>query len=518
MQHARHSSDRQLLLQNEVTLETFPRPERSAVRVAAGSPSPYHAAMSNLGFHFLYASLRRSVKLHVERFFADTSPVTLESGARLSSHEALLCSISYEEDYINLVRILHESGLPPLREDRRGAPLVIVGGPAVSANPFPLADIVDAAALGEGEGTCEAIAKLLEESAGVEPEAVLDGLARIPGVFVPGRSRGGVSVRGGAAPGASIRSAIATPETAFPMTLLIESGRGCPGTCAFCLATSIYAPYRYVPLAAFEEIISSMTVPMRRVGLVSTAVAASPDFAAIVKFLTAKRISVSFSSLRAEDLDDEKAALVGAIGTSSVSLAPESGSEAVRFKLGKKVPDDVYLHAAAKLREAGVGHFTLYMLTGWSDDEMNLSRTKSFVEHFKSNIKGARLDVHVNPLVPKAWTPLQFYAMPEEKELSATQERFENMLREIGVGVRMKSVRSAIRQALFSSGDEKIGRAIVHHVSDGFSWRKALRAAGVHEGFPHEAKGPEVSFPWDAIEGPVRRGFLFKRFEAMTDG
>jgi radical SAM superfamily enzyme YgiQ (UPF0313 family) len=475
--------------------------------------------MSNLGFHFLYSVLRRSPKLRVERFFADTAPMTLESGARLGSYEALLCSISYEEDYLNLVRILHESSLPPLREDRGGRPLVIVGGPAVSANPFPLADIVDAAALGEGEGTLEAIARILEESAAVEPAAVIERIAGIPGVFVPGRSPGGVTVRGGAVIRTFTRSVIVTPETAFPMTLLVESGRGCPGACAFCLATSIYAPHRYAPLAAFEEILSSVNVPIRRVGLVSAAVAANPDFAAIVRFLRARGISVSFSSLRAEDLDEEKAALVGAIGTSSVSLAPESGSEAARFKLGKRVPDDTYFRAAARLHEAGVKHFTLYMLMGWPYNESVVtSETKNFIENFKANIKGARLDVHVNQLIPKAWTPFQFFAMPEEKALASEQERLGKMLRGLGVGVRTKSVRSAVRQALFSMGDERVGRAIVQHVADGFSWNKALRTAGVNERFPHEEKGPDASFPWDAIEGPVRRGFLFRRFEAMKRG
>jgi radical SAM superfamily enzyme YgiQ (UPF0313 family) len=517
VQHARYSSHRRLLLQHEGALETFPRPERSAVPVAAGSPAPYRVAMSNLGFHFLYAVLRRSPKLRVERFFADTAPVTLESGTRLSTYGVLLCSISYEEDYINLVRMLHESGLPPLREERRGRPLVIVGGPAVSANPFPVAAIVDAVALGEGEGTLEAIAGILEESGGAGREDVLDELARVPGVFVPGRPPGTASVRRGAALRSFPRSVIVTPDTAFPMTVLVESGRGCPGTCAFCLATSLYAPFRYAPRALFEEIVSSAPMPIRRIGLVSAAVAANPDFAAIVRFLTAKGISVSFSSLRAEDLDDERSALVGAIGTSSVSIAPESGSESVRFRLGKRVSDETYFRAAARLREAGVRRFTLYMLVSSFEDRASDDKTVRFIERLKLNLRGARVEVHLNQLVPKAWTPLQFYAMPDVPELSAAQGRLERLLRGLGVGVRVKSVRSAVRQALFSTGDERVGRAIVHHVAESFSWNKALVAAGANARFPHEKKGPDSSFPWDAIEGPVRRGFLFKRFEAMKN-
>lgn len=516
---ARLGSDRHKLLAHEVTLEKFPRPTGAAARVAAGYAAPYRVAMSNLGFHFLYAGLRRSPGLRVERFFADTSPVTIESGSPLSDETALLFSVSYEEDYLNLVRILHESGVPPLRADRRGRPLVIAGGPAVSANPFPLADIVDAATLGEGEGMLEAIVTVLEDSAATGIGVVRERLARIPGVLVPGLSRSGVSLREGSRLESFPRSVIMTPETVFPRTLLIECARGCPGACAFCLATSIYRPYRAMPFEAIRELMDSFEVPVRRVGLVSTAVAAHPDFEGIVRFLRSRAVSVSFSSLRAEDLDDDKADIVGAIGTSSVSLAPESGSEAARSRLGKKVPDEVYFHVAGKLYEAGVRRFTLYLLIGWpSLDDVMLSNTINFIEHFRQNIKRSRLDVHVNPIIPKAWTPLQFLAMPDEKELSVAQRGLEKALGRLGANVSTKSVRSALRQALFSTGDERIGRAIVHHVVDGLSWKKALRMAEVNERFPHEEKGPETSFPWDAIEGPVRRGALFKRFEVMTRG
>lgn len=494
-------------------------PPRSALPVAAGYPAAYRVGISNLGFHFLFRGLLKSDNFNVERFFSDTSPVTLESGSRLSSKAALLFSISYEEDYINVVRILLESGIPPLRAVRAGHPLVIAGGPAVSANPFPLAEIADAIALGAGEGTLGAIITVLEEQGDRECRDTLRSLARIPGVYVPDFSGGGVSFNETAVPVPFPRSVVITPESIFPDTLLVESGRGCPGACAFCLATSIYGPVRFMPVASFEELLSSVPVRVRRLGLVSTAVAANPDFSAIVRLLASRGISVSFSSLRAEDLDDEKTRLIGSIGTASVSLAPESGSERLRFALGKRVPDEVYFNAAAGLRAAGVAHFTLYLICGApGESERTAAETKSFMERFKKAIGGRSFSVHVNPLVPKAWTPLQFYAMPDERRLGALQAGIENELRRLGLAVQTKSVRSAVRQALFSMGDERIGRAIVHHIESRLSWNKALAEAGVNGRFPHETKGPETSFPWDCIAGPVRRGMLFKRFEGISEG
>jgi hypothetical protein len=140
------------------------------------------------------------------------------------------------------------------------------------------------------------------------------------------------------------------------------------------------------------------------------------------------------------------------------------------------------------------------------------------MERFRKAIGGRSFSVHVNPLVPKAWTPLQFYAMPDERRLEVLQAGIEKELRRLGLSVQAKSARSAVRQALFSMGDERIGRAIVHHVEAGLSWKKALAEAGVDERFPHERKGPETSFPWDRVAGPVRRGILFRRFEEISEG
>jgi radical SAM superfamily enzyme YgiQ (UPF0313 family) len=518
---------RDTILDEETPLERFATFRRGARRVVAAYPSPYRTGIANLGFHFLYKGLRQSPNLHIDRIFTDISPVTLETGSDLSSAAFILFSISYEEDFINVVRMLHEAGVPALRVTRAGRPLVIAGGPAVSANPIPLLDIVDAMALGEGEETLPEIVRELEETGRVEaarrragePGMLLESLARIPGMLVPGFSHTGVSLREPLSPVQFPRSVIITPESAFPDTMLVESGRGCPGVCAFCLATSLYRPFRFMPLPAFEELVEDIHPAVRKIGLVSPAVAANPDFVPIVRLLASKGIGVSFSSLRAEDLDDEKAAAVGSVGTRSVALAPESGSERVRFALGKRVPDEVYFEAAAMLRAAGVTHFTLYLLVGGpGDDDRALAETKIFMERFKKSIGGRSFSVHVNPLVPKPWTPLQFWAMPEERELAARQRAIEKALRTLGVAVQLKSVRSALRQALFSTGDERIGRAIVHHVEGGLSWNRALEEAGVNAGFPHEKKGPETSFPWDEISGPVRRGTLFKRFEAMERG
>jgi len=508
-------TDRLHLLEGERLLEQLPQPGRSAPLVVAAYPSNYRTAMSNLGFHFLYRSLRLLTGARVERAYTDTVPHTLETGAPISSAAAILFSVSYEEDFINLARMLVQSGVPLERTARDGSPVVVAGGAAVSANPVPLADLADALCLGEGEGTIERIALLL--SNGTQPRgAVLsEELGRTEGIFAPGA--------GGSFPAASVtgefpRSVILTPYTVFPDTLLIESGRGCPGNCSFCLATSIYRPYRAIPIEDVNDHLDGLSARVRRIGLVSTAVAAHPRFGELVESLVDRGIGVSFASLRAEDLDREKAGLVARAGTRSVSLAPESASEEVRFRLGKRVSDDAYAHAVKSLREAGIGRISLYMLVGCPGEvEEAFRRTRPFIARMKEAAGGARLSLHLNPLIPKPWTPLQFYGMPGKRELEARISALRDLGRELGIAVRSKSIRSALRQATISLGDERVGRAIMRYARGRISWGKALRDEGVREDRVHEEKGAGDPLPWDGIAGPADRESLYRRYRRIVD-
>jgi len=508
-------TDRRHLLEGERLLERFPPPGRRAPLVVAAYPSTYRTAMSNLGFHFLLRSLRRLTGARIERAFTDTAPCTLESGTPLSSAEAILFSVSYEEDFINLARMLFASGISPERSRRNGSPVVIAGGAAVSANPVPVADMADAVCLGEGEGTIEGIAPLLGAGMASRYDLLLEGLEKIDGIFIQGRG-GGFSAKH-----AGIefpRSIILTPATVFPDTLLIESGRGCPGYCSFCLATSIYSPYRAVSVEEVSAYLDGTSAEVGRVGLVSTAVAAHPRFGEIVELLLGKGMQVSFGSLRAEDLDEEKVSLIARAGTKSVSLAPESGSERIRFRLGKRVEDGIYLAAVRMLADAGIGRIGLYMLVGCPGEGIGtIDETRLFLTRIKEAARRARLSLHVNPLIPKPWTPLQFYGMPDKRELEARLSAIRDISRELGIAVHIKSLRSALRQATISLGDERVGRALRRYAEGRISWGKALRDGGVMEEYLHEEKGESSPFPWDGIAGPVTRESLYRRFRRIVD-
>ncbi len=500
----------------------FPPPESGAEPVAAGYPAPYRIGMSNLGFHFLLRRLKSSRVLSTERFFADTSPFTLESGARISHASFLFVSISYEEDYLNLARMLLQAGVPPLAAERLGRPLIVAGGPAPSGNPFPLADIVDCCVLGEGERPLDGIIGIIEREPSARPEVLLEKFAALPGVFVPSVSAGGAGYAPAAEEGGFSHSVVVTPDAVFRDTLLVEIGRGCPGSCAFCLATAIYRPYRAMNVGEMERLLDSITRLPSVAGFVSTAVAAGSDFGGIMRACLKRGMRVALGSVRAEDLDEETAHLIGDAGVRSVSFAPESGSEALRFRLGKRVPSETYMLRARELSDAGVRSFKLYLLVGCPGEaDGDVRETQSFLSDFKEAVGGCRVSVNVNAVVPKAWTPMQFYAMPPEEELTSKMERLRRMCRDLGITVRAKSVRSAVRQAVLSLGDAPTGRAVLAYARGGISWKRALVESGVDPGMPHVTRGIDVPLPWDAIAGPVHRKLLerrFRRLVAESDG
>lgn len=503
------------LLSLERQLARYPRPGRTAPAVFAGFPAPYAVGMSNLGFQFLLDALRRSGAFRVERFFAGGGGRTLETGAPLDRAAVLFCSISWEEDYVLLARTLSEAGIEPLRERRTGGPVIVAGGAAVSGNPMPVSAIVDAVVLGEGEGPVETITRRLPAAAAAGRESILETILSIEGVMQPG---GAGRFAAPADPDMFPRSTIVSPETVFPDTLLVEVARGCPGRCAFCLATALYGPWRTMPPGRFEEILDGASGSIARVGLVSTAVAAHPGFGDLVEAALVRGMTPSFSSLRAEDIDGRTAALIGRAGTRSAALAPESGSERIRRIVGKRVPDERYLEAAGLLAEAGVRRLTLYFLVGLpGEDGAAFEETDRFLSAMARAAAPARLSAHVNTVVQKAWTPMQFHHLPPAAEIASRMGRIERACRRLGIAVKLKSIRSSLRQAVLGAGDEAVGRAVVRLAAGGISWRKALAVEGVDRDLPHRPRRPGERLPWDALAGPAVRDALERRWRRIGE-
>jgi radical SAM superfamily enzyme YgiQ (UPF0313 family) len=490
----------------EISLQNYPRTGSGAPLAIAAYPNTYSTGMSNLGFHFVYSSLSSNGRFRVERSFYGEQP-----GSK--SPDAVFFSVSYEEDLLNLVKILVSFGIEPLREKRMGRPLVIAGGPVISSNPLPFFPLADVLVAGEGEEVLPLVAEAVAGE-GAEKSALAERLSTVDGVIMPGfieRTRPAAHV----APELFQHSVILTHDTVFPDMLLVEISRGCPGACAFCMATSVYRPFRTMPVDRFESILDSAAGTSLKAGLISTAAAAHPDFIGMMEAVGKRGGSIGLSSLRAVDIDRERAEAIGRAGISSISLAPESGSEGLRLRLGKQAPDQAYLDAARLLRRSGVSRFTLYMMAGLpGEDSRTFTETERFLSAFAEAAKGARTTVNLNVLVPKPRTPLQFMAMPGRKELESSIDSMKAACMGAGTGISVKGQRSSMNQARIALGGEAVGRAAVRLAEGRTSWKRALKDEGVDPDFIHDERGIAESLPWEEVFEVGGRDGLLKRYRA----
>src|SRR6266581_3650309 len=289
--------------------------------------------MSNLGFQSVYQGLNALADVLCERAFLPDDrdaeelertgrPLgSFESGTPLRDFDALAFSVSFENDYLFVLKVLRLAGIP-LRVRDRGPrdPIVILGGAASFLNPEPLAPFADLIAVGEGEAL---VPRMMDALLGAsDPRAGLDALAPKDGFYVPSRYEvryhDDGTVAGYDGPGPVVRQ------------------RGCPCMCRFC-----WAGYNYLPVRGFsrEEIVGrarQVRAHTNRIGLVSTAVCDHPEIDGIVDDLAGLDYEVSVASLRLDDLTPGFVFKLADTGVQGLTLAPECGSDRMRRILNKQ--------------------------------------------------------------------------------------------------------------------------------------------------------------------------------------
>jgi len=255
------------------------------IAIALVYPNTYTVGMSNLGFQTIYWHLNQIPDVVCERLFlpdpedldelrrTGTAPFSLESQAPLSAFHLVGFSVTYEGDFINVLRLLALAGIP-LRPDARRPrdPLVMMGGVCAFSNPEPVAPFMDFVAVGEGEELVHDVVGAYREH-GVDRERFLDALVGIEGIYVPERyevsyhadgSVAIVSARDGARPVVMKRrlknvdafetiAPIRTPNAEYGHMALLEVGKGCGRGCRFCLEGQVYRPVRHRSVAALRR-------------------------------------------------------------------------------------------------------------------------------------------------------------------------------------------------------------------------------------------------------------------------
>jgi radical SAM superfamily enzyme YgiQ (UPF0313 family) len=487
-------------------------------------PNNYHVGMSSLGFQGVYGLLNERDDVLCERAFLPdqedieeyertrTEVFSYESMKPLGKFDILAFSVSFENDYPNILKILQLSNIP-LDSSRRGPghPLLIMGGVCAMSNPEPLADFFDVVFVGEAEEMLDEFMDI--HAISTSKDALFRKALKIEGVYVPRfygiryaadglimeryaledapeviRRRGVKDISGG-----KIRHSITTPETEFSDMRLVEAMRGCPWNCSFCLVGHLLNPPRKKGLKAIKEEIKGS----ERVGLIGPSLS---DYPHGKEVLGMEGVDFSITSLRA---GRRSAELVGMLrGRKSVSMAPEAGTERMRNHVNKKIKEKDILETAAMVFEHGIQRLRLYFMVGLpSETDEDIEGLVNLVHAIRSTSKKGSITITLSTFIPKPFTPFQRYPMTDMKTVKERMKMIKKSLRaERGVKVFHDVPKYAYMQGMFSVGDRRVGAALKAMLLEN-DWRRASTSAGVDPDFyTMREKMPEESLPWDFIQ------------------
>ena len=539
------------------------------VSVTLAYPNAYRLGMSNLGFQTVYRLFNDRPRVVCERLFLPEGQelsLLLRSGKALSSLESntplhkfdlVAFSLSFENDYPNILKILELGKIPLLVEERPDTfPLVMAGGVAAFINPEPLASFLDFFLLGEAEANLHEFVDLLMElrSTGAGRKEILKGLARgmsslyVPSLYepeygkegtlrsfqpnepgVPNKIKSACSAQEGSEVEPVPLSAITTPDTEFGEKILIELGRGCGRSCRFCAAGYVYRPPRVHPES---DLLSSTEKALERcnqVGLMGTALSDVPGLENITSLVVQKGGRFSISSLRADAVTSRLLEHLKMAGQRTIAIAPEAGSERLRRVINKHLTRDQIIEAVSLIARTGAFAIRLYFLIGLpgetkEDVAQIVDLVKGIKHHMvkESATRGSigRIRLSVNCFVPKPFTPFQWFPMEHLSSLKDKQKWLRKRLsKEGGVKVSFDVPRWAYVQALLSLGDRRVGNLLHDAHRLGGDWKKALRSSPVNpDFFVYRPKGLDEVLPWDFIDHGFLKGHLISEYELALKG
>jgi radical SAM family uncharacterized protein len=527
------------------------------IAIALVYPNAYAVGMSNLGFQTIYRHLNALPDVVCERVFlpdaADIAelartgspPFSLESQRPLSAFHMIGFSVTYEGDYVNVLRILDLAGIPMRAAERRPQdPLVLMGGVCAFSNPEPIAPFMDFIVVGESEELVgELIAAYREQYR--DRGSFLDLLTELPGVYVPERydvryaedgTLAEVVARDGA-PATVVKrrlkdvnafrtiAAVKTPNAEYGHMALLEVGKGCGRGCRFCLEGQVYRPVRHRSVAALSETIKDLAAQgEKRIGLVGACVSDYPWIAELLKVVEANGMELSISSLRADSLTEDLAASLSRGGHRTLTIAPEAGTERLRRAIRKAITDEQILAACGLVRAHGIPNLKTYFMIGQptetdEDVEAIPELARRMLERLRVlDAQGhpfGRLTLSISSFVPKPWTPFQWAPFAGAEVLGKKLETIKRGVRALSnVRVLHENPREAALQALLARGDRRVADFLEQAARCGGEWRRALREwDGDLDFYTTRPRALDERLPWDHFEVGVKKAGLVREWE-----
>ncbi len=461
-------------------------------------------AYSSLAFHIMKGYLEEMRVPHHTYFYENGMIISENPAPHPSKTTVLLVSLPYEILYVDLVKALIWMGLNPWRGRRREGPLIIAGGPSVTANPLPVYDIVDALLIGEIEPVFNDILNSIYQKTG---RNILGEIANIPGFLVPGLKDETTRVYARDLDKTWYPVRQEPPGNIEPVwgkSFILETTRGCARMCRFCMEGVIFRPKRDRSYERLRGLLDRGIEETRtsKVAFYSLAFFDSPHAESILSYAVSKGLEVSVPSIRPETLTVERARLISRGGQRTITIAPETGSCRIGRAINKCIGKEGALNAIQRAIDGGVRNVKLYLIIGFpGETSLDVNETVELVVRAARLIArmGGTLKVTVNPFIPKPATPMQWAPAPSLNYVRRTIAMIMREVRRNGGRASTYDPKWAIIQTVLARGDRRISSLLVEWAAMRGrlgSFRKAVERARINIEEYLGSKPLEWTPPW----------------------